>query len=61
MFPLLRAKGIVIPVIFYVGVLSDERTRQALEAGALAVINRRDQLLEAVQTQLASRAAEKPA
>ena len=61
LFPLLRAKGIVIPVIFYVGVLSDERTRQALEAGALAVINRRDQLLEAVQTQLASRAAEKPA
>jgi CheY-like chemotaxis protein len=61
LFPLLRAKGIVIPVIFYVGVLSDERTRQALEAGALAVINRRDQLLEAVQRQLASRAAEKPA
>lgn len=61
LFPLLRAKGIVIPVIFYVGVLSDERTRQALEAGALAVINRRDQLLEAVQRQLASRATEKPA
>jgi len=61
LLPLLRAKGIVIPVIFYVGVLNDERMRQALEAGALAVINRRDQLLEAVQRQLASRATEKPA
>ncbi|MFM9104758.1 MAG: SUMF1/EgtB/PvdO family nonheme iron enzyme [Cyanobium sp.] len=61
LFPLLQARGIVIPVMFYVGVLNDERTRKALEAGALAVINRRDQLLEAVQTQLASRAAETPA
>ncbi len=54
---LLRAKTFNVPVIFYVGVLSEERSRKALDAGARAVISQGDQLLEAVRVLLAENRA----
>ena len=52
---MLRANQLNLPVVFYVGELSDDRNRKAMEAGALAVIHQRDQLLEIVRSLLAQK------
>ncbi len=49
----LRANHRAVHVIFYVGVANEKLRTRALEAGALAVIQQRDQLLNTMRSALA--------
>ena len=49
----LRGDHRAVPVIFYVGVANEKLRTRALEAGALAVIQQRDQLLITMRSALA--------
>jgi len=45
----IKARGRFIPVVFYMGVKRPELEAEAMELGAAAVINQRDQLYVAVK------------
>jgi formylglycine-generating enzyme required for sulfatase activity/CheY-like chemotaxis protein len=49
----IRAAKVFVPVIFYGGLVNNARIKAALEAGAVAVIDRPDQLRKAVRSVLA--------
>ena len=51
----IKARGRSIPVVFYVGVKRPELEAEAMELGAAAVINQRDQLYVAVKSILSKR------
>ncbi|WP_255088686.1 SUMF1/EgtB/PvdO family nonheme iron enzyme [Synechococcus sp. Tobar12-5m-g] len=51
----IKARGRSIPVVFYVGVKRPELEAEAMELGAAAVINQRDQLYVAVKSILSRR------
>jgi len=51
----IKAGGPSIPVVFYVGVKRPELESEAMELGAAAVINQRDQLFVAVRSILSMR------
>jgi CheY-like chemotaxis protein len=51
----IKARGRSIPVVFYVGVKRPELEAEAMELGAAAVINQRDQLYAMVKSILLKR------
>jgi CheY-like chemotaxis protein len=51
----IKARGRSIPVVFYVGVKRPELEAEAMELGAVAVINQRDQLYALTKAILAKR------
>jgi thiazole synthase ThiGH ThiG subunit len=51
----IKARGQSIPVVFYMGVKRPELDAEAMELGAAAVINQRDQLYVIVKSILSKR------